>query len=382
MQEKKKILHVAQSAGGVANYISMLLSEMQEYDYENILVLSEDYNNNIKNDLKNISKKIYSLPMQRSIFSVGNLKSIFKLKKIIKDEKPDIVYMHSSFAGAVGRIALLFNKKCKKVYNAHGWYFNAQISNKKKRIFKILEKILAKNTNMIINISQSEYESAIENMIAPKEKMCIINNGIDFAKFNSKKLKIARDKIRNQYRIKDKDIAIGVAARLDEQKDPLTFIKTMKILNEKYNNLKFMYIGTGNLEQVVIDYAKENQLSDRLIITGWIQNYEEYISALDIAVLPSKWEGFGLAIIDYMAARKPIVASNIGGIANIIKNGVNGFLVTPEDIQEFANKIEEYIIKPETAKEMVEKNYEYAIRNFNIKKVAKEHIKLFEKLLK
>ena len=83
MQEKKKILHVAQSAGGVANYISMLLSEMQEYDYENILVLSEDYNNNIKNDLKNISKKIYSLPMQRSIFSVGNLKSIFKLKKII-----------------------------------------------------------------------------------------------------------------------------------------------------------------------------------------------------------------------------------------------------------------------------------------------------------
>ena len=235
---------------------------------------------------------------------------------------------------------------------------------------------------MIINISQSEYESAIENMIAPKEKMCIINNGIDFAKFNSKKLKIARDKIRNQYRIKDKDIVIGVAARLDEQKDPLTFIKTMKILNEKYNNLKFMYIGTGNLEQVVIDYAKENQLSDRLIITGWIQNYEEYISALDIAVLPSKWEGFGLAIIDYMAARKPIVASNIGGIANIIKNGVNGFLVTPEDIQEFANKIEEYIIKPETAKEMVEKNYEYAIRNFNIKKVAKEHIKLFEKLLK
>ena len=83
-----------------------------------------------------------------------------------------------------------------------------------------------------------------------------------------------------------------------------------------------------------------------------------------------------------MAARKPIVASNIGGIANIIKNGVNGFLVTPEDIQEFANKIEEYIIKPDTAKEMVQKNYEYAIRNFNIKKVAKEHIKLFEKLLK
>lgn len=268
----------------------MLLSEMEKQDkYEHILVLSEDYNNQIEK-FKNISKKIYSLPMQRSIFSLKNLKSINELKKIIKKEHPDIIYMHSSFAGAIGRLSIPFNKKVKKIYNAHGWYFNAQISEKKKKIFTFLEKILAKNTDMIINISKSEYESALENKIAPKEKMCIIENGMDFSKYDN--IEQYRDEIRKKYKIEENEIVIGVAARLDEQKDPITFIKSARILDKKYKNLKFMYIGGGNLEKDVINYAKNNNLQDKLIITGWVEDYQKYISALDIAVLPSKWEGF------------------------------------------------------------------------------------------
>lgn len=307
--EKKKIVHIAQSPGGVAQYLYMLLKNMDRTKYENILICSYDYKKEIER-FENITDKIYFVDMVREIELKKDIKAVFELRKIIKDEKPDTVYMHSSKAGAVGRIALLFNKKINKVYNAHGWYFNAEIGKKKKMLFTIIEKVLAYNTNMIVNISDSEYKSALEKKIAKPKKMCVIDNGIDFKEFDG--IEESRNKIRNMYHIKNDEVLIGVVGRVSEQKDPITFIKAAKIINEKYKNVRFMFVGSGNLENEVREYAKENNFIDKVIITGWVDNAKEYISAFDIAVLPSKWEGFGLAIIEYMACKKPIVATRVG----------------------------------------------------------------------
>ena len=155
--QKKKIVHIAQSAGGVQEYLYMFFKNFYDENYENYLVVSQDYENN-KEKFMDYVKDIYIVPMQREIQLKSDLKSIKEIKKVLKKIKPDIVYLHSSKAGALGRIALLFNFKVKILYNAHGWYFNAQISNKKKKIFALIERVLAIKTNKIINISKSEYE--------------------------------------------------------------------------------------------------------------------------------------------------------------------------------------------------------------------------------
>lgn len=307
--EKKKIIHIAQSPGGVAQYIYLLLKNMDRAKYENILICSYDYKKEIER-FENISDKIYYVDMVREIELKKDLKSIIAVRKILKDEMPDTVYMHSSKAGAIGRIALIFNRKINKIYNAHGWYFNAEIGKKKQILFTIIEKILAYKTNMIVNISNSEYKSALEKKIAKAEKMCVIDNGIDFAEFEG--IEKFRDNIRRKHNIKNDDILIGVVGRVSEQKDPITFINAAKLINDKYKNTKFMLVGSGELEDKVKEYAKINNLEENIIITGWVNNAKEYISAFDVAVLPSKWEGFGLAIIEYMACKKPIVASKVG----------------------------------------------------------------------
>lgn len=370
MEKKLKIVHIAQSAGGVENYIYMLLSNLKREQYDNILIISEDYKKD-EERFKNLISKIYYVPMQRNI----NFKSIFlsvkKVKKILKEVKPDIVYMHSSMAGGVGRIATLFNKKVKKIYNAHGWYFNAEIGKKKRKIYEILERILARNTDMIVNISQSEYDSAIQRKIAPKEKMCIINNGIDFKKFEfCEKYRIETRKSMN---ISDDEIVIGVVGRISAQKDPITTIKAFKEVHKKYSKTKLIYIGSGDLEEDVRKIAIENNIDKDIIITGWIENTEKYISALDIALLPSKWEGFGLAIIEYMACKKPIVATNVGGIKNIICDETKGLLVEMEDVQGICNDICYYIENKKYAITMTENNYVYAKENYNIENVVREH---------
>lgn len=288
--------------------------------------------------------------------------------------------MNSSMAGAVGRIALLFNAKIKTIYNAHGWYFNAKISDKKKKIYAIIEKILAFKTTKIINISKAEYDSAVQYKIAPEKKICLIENAIDFSKFQD--CEQYRQKTRNDYHIKENELVIGVVGRLSEQKDPMTSLKTFELLCEKYENLRLMYVGAGDLEEEVKQYAIQKGLWDKVIITGWVKDVERYIPAFDIAILPSKWEGFGLVIVEYMACKKPIVASKIGGIADIVKSEQNGFLADVQNSEEFAQYIEKYIGDKELVISTVENNYHYAIENFDIKQLIQKHENLFEEILK
>ena len=277
----------------MAEYLYMLLKNSNNNNnYENILIVSKDYENQIDR-FKTYVSNINIVPMTREIEIKKDVKAILKVRKLLKQIKPDIVYLHSSKAGAIGRIALAFNFRIPVLYNAHGWYFNATISKKKKKFFALIEKMLALKTKMIINISKSEYDSAIKNKIAPEKKMCIIENGIDFDKFkdNNKYRKETREK----YNIKDEEIVIGVVGRLSEQKDPMTMIKAFKLVNDVKSNTKLMYVGSGNLEEDVKEYAKQAGILDKIIITGWVSNVEEYIPAVDIAVLPSKVGSFWIS---------------------------------------------------------------------------------------
>lgn len=360
---------------GVPEYLYMFLKNLNNCEYENYLIVSEDYEKQI-DKFKAYVKKIHIVPMHREISVKKDLKAVINVKKIIKEIKPDIVYLHSSKAGAIGRIALAFNYKTKILYNAHGWYFNAQISKKKQKIFAIIEKILAIKTNKIINISKNEYESALKNKIASPKKMCTIENGIDFTKFeNSDKY---REETRKRYNIKDNEIVIGVVGRLTEQKDPMTSIKAFKLLQKQNKNVKFMFIGSGEMENDVLEYAKQNNMENKIIITGWVNNVEKYIPALDIAILPSKWEGFGLVLIEYMACDKPIIASKVGGITNIIKNENNGILIEKEDAESLKKGIEKYINDPVYKNNTINYNKKYVKDKYDIKYVIEKHIKIFE----
>ena len=172
---------------------------------------------------------------------------------------------------------------------------------------------------------------------------------------------------------------IGVVGRLSEQKDPITILKAFEILCKNYKNLKLMYVGSGELEEEVKQYAKQSDLLDKIIITGWVNDVEKYIPAFDIAVLPSKWEGFGLAIVEYMVCNKPIIASNVGGITDIIISEKNGLLFEVGDYEELSKKINFLIQNNEIANNIVEENKKYC-KKYDISLLIKKHEELFENM--
>ena len=173
-ENKIKILHVAQAAGGVDRYIRMLLKYLDKDKFENILVCSQDFR---KEDYEGLADAFEQVEMERAI-GKNDLKAIGKVRKLIKKYNPDIVYAHSSKAGAIARVADIGLKNyC--VYNPHGWAFNMRCSNKKKTMYAAIEKIAAPFCDKIICISDAEKQSALDKNICKAGKLQVIFNGVD-----------------------------------------------------------------------------------------------------------------------------------------------------------------------------------------------------------
>lgn len=314
---------MAQAAGGVDRYIRMLLKYLDKEKFENILVCSQDFN---REDYDGLVDSFEQIEMNRAI-GVSDLNSIKEVRRLIKKYNPDIVYAHSSKAGAIARVADIGLKNhC--VYNPHGWAFNMRCSDKKRAMYTAIEKMAAPFCEKIICISDAEKQSALEKKICREDKLQVIFNGVDIEAYESGEHGTVK---RSSLGIPEDAYVVGMVGRISPQKAPDVFVKMAKLVKDEIPNAHFVIVGSGNQEAEIRKYAEENKFADSLHITGWVDDPMSYVELFDVACLLSRWEGFGLALPEYMMAGKPIVASRVDAIPNIIRNGENGLLVEVDD---------------------------------------------------
>ena len=372
MKNKKiRIMHVAQAAGGVDRYIRMLLKYLDKEKFENVLVCSQDY---YEEDYRGLVDFFEQVEMTRAIGG-NDLKAIKEVRTLIKKYNPDIVYAHSSKAGAIARIANIGLKNfC--VYNPHGWAFNMRCSRKKKAIYTAVEKIAAPFCDRIICISDAEKFSALNNKICKKDKLQVIFNGVDIESYDNGVHGAVK---RKDLHIPKDAFVVGMVGRISPQKAPDVFVKMAKLVKDKVSNTHFIIVGNGELETEIKKYAKDNGFLDNLHITGWVNNPMSYVELFDVACLLSRWEGFGLALPEYMMAGKPIVASNVDAIPNIIRDEENGLLVEVDD-DVGASKAVLRIYQEDGLKDrLIRQGMKDVHNKFNAQRVSEEHSSLFEK---
>ncbi|MCD7741494.1 MAG: glycosyltransferase family 4 protein [Ruminococcus sp.] len=374
MNNRIRILHVAQSAGGVDRYIRMLIKNLDHDRYENIVIASEDFN---ERDYRNLADGFTYLKMERKI-NAANFRQVSALRKLIKKYNPDIIYAHSSIAGALTRMASIGLKKvC--IYNPHGWAFNMKCSKKKQEAYILIERLLSAFCDRIICISEAERKSALNNKICGNDKLIVIYNGIDI---EGRDLSRSTPTSRKELSIPEDAYVIGMVGRVSEQKAPDVFIKAAKYIKEEITNAFFVIVGSGELEDNVRQYAVMNGFSDSLEITGWVEDPQKYIRQFDVAMLLSRWEGFGLVIPEYMLEGKPVVATSVDAIPYIIENNSNGLLVDADDYKEAAKAV----IRLSRDKELYNRIVENAAKDvrirFDVRRVAREHESLFQEILR
>ena len=375
MRKKKiKILHVAQAAGGVDRYIRMLLKYLDKEKFENILVWSQDFN---REDYDGLVDSFEQIEMNRAI-GVSDLNSIKEVRRLIKKYNPDIVYAHSSKAGAIARVADIGLKNhC--VYNPHGWAFNMRCSDKKRAMYTAIEKMAAPFCEKIICISDAEKQSALEKKICREDKLQVIFNGVDIEAYESGEHGTVK---RSSLGIPEDAYVVGMVGRISPQKAPDVFVKMAKLVKDEIPNAHFVIVGSGNQEAEIRKYAEENKFADSLHITGWVDDPMSYVELFDVACLLSRWEGFGLALPEYMMAGKPIVASRVDAIPNIIRNGENGLLVEVDDATGASEAVLQIYRDRSLKDKLVSKGVEDVHNRFDAQRVSEEHGILFENMWK
>ena len=370
-QKMIRVLHVAQAAGGVDRYIRMLLKYLDKDKFENILICSEDFH---ESDYRDLVKAFEQIQMTREI-GYKDLKAIVQVRKLIKRYNPDIVYAHSSKAGAITRVANIgLKNKC--VYNPHGWAFNMRCSEKKRMLYAAIEKMAAPFCDKVICISDAERQSALDKKICSEDKLQVIFNGVDIEAYENSIHGVVK---RQDLNIPEDAFVVGMVGRISPQKAPDIFVEMAKLVKEKIPNAHFIIVGSGEQEDEIRKYAQKNGFSDSLHITGWVDDPMNYVELFDVACLLSRWEGFGLVLPEYMMARKPIVATRVDAIPDIIQNGNNGLLVKVDDALDASCAVVS-VYQNDVIRNLLITSEIESLKRFDAKRVSLEHQNLFEKI--
>lgn len=365
--KKISILHISQvSGGGVGQYIKLFLKYSDKDSFINYLVSPnlDDYK-----DYAPMIAKGFEFNTEQSFSLIKLLKNVLFIRTILKECKPDILYLHSSFAGVIGRLAAIF-LPCKVVYNPHGWSFKMNVSLGKKLFYKLIETALSFFTDKYILISQSEYDLA-KQVCFNNEKLALIYNGVEI---NSSRNNGMVSPISEKY-------VIGMVGRISEQKNPLFFIEFAKEVFELRNDTFFIIVGDGELRTDIENKILEYGLQDNFLITGWVSNPQDYLAIFDQAVLFSKWEGLCLSVAEYMQHKKPVLATNIGGINDLIEDNVTGLLIDEGDLESAVKKSLIFRDNALLSEHLGNAAYQKLLSKFSIRRQMSEIENMFKKII-
>lgn len=262
--------------------------------------------------------------LQREISLRMDLMAFRRIFNKLREEKPDIVHTHTAKAGSNARLAvllynLLYGNRIRTVHTFHGHVFEGYFSRAKSLLFVWIERFLAKLTDVIIAISETQKRDLSEKFqIAPTKKISTIELGFDLRTFLDSNL--LKGKFRRNFGIPNNTILIGIIGRLVHIKNHKMFFKAAKIFLEQNPGVqtKFIVVGDGELRDELGAYCKELRLSGHVIFCGWIKDAPSVYADIDILTLTSTNEGTPVSIIEAMASSVPVIATDAGGVPDLL----------------------------------------------------------------
>lgn len=297
--------------------------------------------------------KVYDVPFSRSPKSVDNIKAYKQLKAIIEKENYDIIHCNTPMGGIVTRLAAQKARKggTKVFYTAHGFHFYKGASAKNWMIYYPIEKAMASLTDVLITITREDEKLALDKHF--KTNVAYIHGvGANEKKYTS----VSRED-NDSFRIThgyDKRFVILCTGELNKNKNQRTVIEAVNMLRQKYPQILLLLAGNGPQEQNLRSQIQALQMEDHAVLLGYRTDLENYTNACDMVVSASFREGLPLNIMEAMLCEKPVVASTNRGHRELIGHGETGFLVRADDVEGFAQKIEELLLNQELRNKIAE----------------------------
>lgn len=361
-----KILHIITSLelGGAEKLLSELIPLQKRTGYDVDLMILSDVNPVFKKDIieRGINVFVSKYNSKKSPMN------ILDIAKKIQEGNYDIVHTHLVHSQYWTRMARLLDKNRKRKYITT----EHSTSNRRRGsiIFKKIDKFIFMGYDKIVSISDATEKSLKEWIGGSEDRYTVITNGIDLKRFIDAK-PIHRDEIG----IDEDDIFLIMVSRFQKAKNQKGVVEALNYLPEKY---KLIFAGDGILEDEVKNFVKEENLENRIRFLGLRKDIPSLFKGADIIIQFSFFEGFGITAVEGMAAGKPVIASDVPGLAEVVKGA--GLLCPVDD----SKKLAEIILSLEDKNFYQEVKEKCLVRSkkFTIENSAEEYLKLYDKILK
>jgi glycosyltransferase involved in cell wall biosynthesis len=358
---KIKIAHLIDSAG-IAGGERYLLDLIRHSDpsFEHFVILSSA--GPFERMLKDQNCRYVFISMERKI----SCRSIRKIRQFIHEEKINIVHTHGYRANLYGRSASLLTDVSHIATIHVSLYDYLDTPAFIRRIYLLIEKMMSFRTSKYICISAAMRHDLLK-MGIKNEKIIVIHNGVDLDIFHPRQADGSRC---DALGISENNPVIGTVGRMVTEKGQIYLIEALSHLQDKWPMLRCLFIGTGPLRAQLKNHADNLGVADMCIFTGVRTDIADIYPLMDIFVLPSIREPFGLVLLEAMASRVPVIATASGGPLDFIESGVNGILVAPSNPGELAAQVYFLLSKPDQAEAMAQRGYDVVRENYGIKETA------------
>lgn len=376
-----KIIQVTAIDMTMNNFLNPLNNETKSRGHEVHCVCSKGP---YEQEIKDNGYYFHNISIDREINIRKNIKSVLMMVKLFKILKPDIVHVHTPVAAVLGRIAAKIANVPTIIYSAHGFYFHEGMPTKKYKIFFYIEKYIGRYfTDYIFTQSEEDFKVAKNNnFLKNKNNYVHISNGIDLDnKFNIDKFSESDiENLRIKYLIEPNDIVVSFIGRLVKEKGILDLLESFKYLESK--NVKFLIMGTlpqGERDTETLQLLETYKSNKNIIFTGQVTNVNEHLYLSDIFCLPSYREGMPRSIIEAMAMKNAVIATNIRGSREEVIHDNTGYLCNINSSKEIAKYIDELISNKEKLDNFKVNGLERAKQLYDENKVIEKQINIFEK---
>jgi glycosyltransferase involved in cell wall biosynthesis len=367
-----RILHLISSVGLFgAERIAVELSKSlkKTYHCEPILGVIR----NVYNPHEEISEEADRNDIPYTIFACRSqldLRLAFSVRKFIKMNRVDIIHCHGYKSNFYGLLAS--RGQVPSVTTNHNWL----TAHWKLKTYCFLDSLWIRFFDRIVAVSNEVKKDMLKYKI-PKEKIRVIDNGICLERFE--KLVETR-KIKSQLGLEEKTRVIGTIGSLGIEKGHIYLLEAARQVLDVVKDLKFLVIGDGPLRKPLEEKSEELGIKKHVIFLGQRKDIPELLMAMDIFVLPSIKEGLPIALLEAMAAKRPVIATRVGAIPKVIENKDTGILVEPKDIKGLRDAIMNLINDPERMNLLAQEGFNKVCTDFSSDEMGKHYLKLYKEI--
>jgi len=325
----------------------------------------------VRPELSELGCNVHHIEFQRSPLSAKNFLAYRKIKQLVLKEKYELIHTHTPVASFLTRLACRNIKGLKILYTAHGFHFYKGAPLKNWIKYYTIEKLAGLWTDGIITMNEEDYNIAQKMNMRRKGSVFYVHGvGVDLSRF-SPVYSTRKIKLRQEYEYATDDFILFYAAELNYNKHQDMLISAVKVLKTRIPNLKLLLAGRGNYREQYEKQVAELGLENNVKFLGFRKDISNLLKISDVAVACSRREGLPVNVMEAMATGLPVVVTDCRGQRDLVINGVNGFVVNPDDVEGFANHVEKLYRNKDLMYKFGEMNLTL-VKNYSLENVLNE----------